>query len=146
MSLVPVQTTPRDRIFAFEDEVMRKHEPVEVPIRHYFSDGVYAREMVVPKGVLLTGKIHKYTQLNMLLSGDVSVLLDDGWVRVRAPYTTVQAPGAKRMFYAHEVSVWTVILRTEETDVEKIEACFVAETEADYKRFIGAAEKLKELA
>lgn len=108
---------------------------LDIPVKHYFGGGVYAREMTVPAGVLLTGKIHKFEQINILSKGEVSVLLSDGWHRVRAPYTVVAPAGSKRLFYAHEESVWTVFHGTKEKDVEKIEQEFIAQTEEEYQQF-----------
>lgn len=103
-------------------------EPIEIPIEHYFSKDVYAREMRVPKGVLLTGKIHRFQNLNILSQGEVSVLSIDGLIRVKAPYTIVASPGTKRLIFTHEDTVWTTIHGTNETDVDKIEEQFIAKS------------------
>lgn len=108
---------------------------VECPVRHYFSQGVYAREITIPAGTILTGKIHKYEQLNILSKGDISVLTDEGVKRVQAPFAIVSPPGTKRIAYAHEESVWTTIHGTDLTDVEKIEEAFIAQTDAEYLSF-----------
>jgi hypothetical protein len=127
--------TMRDKIFALEDE-MRRLPQLEIPVRHYFSDGVYAREITIPKGAVVTGKIHKYRQLNILSAGELSVWIEEGVIeRVKAPFTTVSPPGTKRIAYAHDISVWTTILATEETEPDKIEAHFIAPTEKDYLQF-----------
>ena len=105
-----------------------KTMPIEVPIKHYFSKDVYAREMSVPKGAIIIGKIHKYQNMNFLLKGEVSIISIDGLMRVKAPFSFVASPGAKRVFYAHEDSVWTVVHGTDEKDVDKIEEKFIAKT------------------
>lgn len=117
------------------EDVIRTGTPVECPVTHHFAHGTYGREMLMPKGTILTGKIHKFSQLNILSKGDVSVLLHDGWKRVKAGYHVVAPAGAKRLFYAHEDSVWTVIHATEETDVERIEETFIAQSEAEFLAF-----------
>lgn len=139
---VPMMTT-REKVFAIERE-MFKHEQLELPVKHHFSQGVYARELFIPKGTLLTGKIHKYAQLNILSQGELSVLTEDGIVRVKAPFTVVSPPGTKRIAFAHEDSVWTTIHGTDETDLDKIEAHYIAETDADYMAFL--AHTTKEIA
>jgi hypothetical protein len=101
---------------------------VEIPVEHYFSEGVYAREMRVQKGTLLMGKIHKFKNMNILSSGEVSVLSIDGVKRVKAPFTFVASPGSKRLFFAHEDTVWTTIHGTDETDLDKIENHFIAKS------------------
>lgn len=117
---------------------MRGCEPVEIPVRHYFSNGVYAREITIPKGTVLTGKIHKYANLNIMSKGEMSVLTEDGVVRVKAPFTIVSPPGTKRIAYAHEETVWTTIHGTEETSLERIEAHFIAQNEDEYLEFAKA--------
>lgn len=100
----------------------------QIEIKHHFSYGIYAREMIMPPEVVVIGKIHKFQSLNILSKGEVSVLdCGDGSVRrVRAPYTVVSEPGAKRVIYSFEETIWTTIHGTFEKDLEKIEAHFIA--------------------
>ena len=37
------------------------------PLKHSFADGQYVREMFIPKGVMIIGKIHKHSHPNFLL-------------------------------------------------------------------------------
>lgn len=108
---------------------------VDIPIEHFFCEGVYARKMTMPKDAAVVGKIHLHSQINILSKGDVSVVTENGLIRMKAGDHMVCPKGSKRAFYAHEESVWTVILRTDETDVEKIEDEFVVETEQQYLDF-----------
>lgn len=124
----------REKLERFEAE-MFKLGTIEIPVKHYFSQGVYAREITIPKGTVLTGKIHKYSQLNILSKGDISVLTEEGIKRVQAPFAIVSPPGTKRVAYAHEESVWTTVHGTEERDLEKIEAHFIAQNNAEYLAF-----------
>lgn len=110
------------------------------PVKHHFSQGVYAREMFIPKGTVLTGKIHKYTQLNIMSQGELSVLTEEGIKRVKAPFTIVSPPGTKRIAYAHEDTIWTTIHGTEETDLGRIEEHFVAQSDQEYLDFCRALE------
>lgn len=119
-------------VIAERPVIVLEGEPVEIQIRHYFSDGVYAREMFVPKGVGFVGKIHKKTNLSIMSQGDMSIRTEKGVVRLKAPYTYVAPPGTQRIGYAHEDTVWTVIHGTNETDVEKIELEFIAQTEREW--------------
>jgi len=117
----------RDIIREVQAEI-EKHEQIEVPIQHYFSKDVYAREMTLAQGSFIVGKIHKFENLNILSKGEVSVLSIDGVKRLKAPATFVGSVGAKRVIYAHSDVVWTTIHGTSETDVEKIEEQFIAKT------------------
>ena len=115
---------------------------VEIPVKDYFSKGVYAREIFIPKGTVITGKIHKYTTLNIMSQGEMSVLTEDGIKRVKAPFTIVSPPGTRRVAYAHEDTIWTTIHGTEKTDVDEIEAEFVAQTPKDYQLFLETQKRI----
>lgn len=129
-----VSVSMREKVNAIEVE-MFKMPQVDLPVKHYFSQGVYARELFIPKGTVLTGKIHKFSQLNIMSKGELSVLTEDGVKRVKAPFTIVSPPGTKRIAYAHEDTIWTTIHGTEETDLEKIECEFIAQSEAEYLEY-----------
>jgi len=115
-----LKTPTIDKIFRLENE-MRKYEQLEIETVHYFADGLYAREIFIPKGTLLTGKIHKTEHLNILSKGEITVWTEEGMKRLHAPFTMVSKPGTKRVGYAHEYTVWTTIHATKETDLEKLE-------------------------
>jgi len=134
--LIP-KSEVRDYIARIE-EAMKDGVEIDIPVNHHFSHGVYAREMVVPKGVLLVGKIHKFKNLNIMSKGEISVLSIDGCVKMQAPFTFVGSPGSKRLFYMHEDTVWTTIHGTSETDLEKIESEFIAK---NYEELLSHEEK-----
>lgn len=134
----------RDKVLLMEAEMLR-HEQVAIPVRHYFSPGVYAREITIPAGTVLTGRIHKYEQLNILSGGEISVMTDDGMKRVAAPFTVVSPPGTKRIAYAHTECTWTTILATEEKDPDAIEAIFTVATEQEFLEFVQARQLIGSL-
>ncbi|KKL97735.1 hypothetical protein LCGC14_1831450 [marine sediment metagenome] len=114
-------------------------------ITHYFAPGVYAREMWVPAGCLITGKIHLTEHLNILSQGRVSVSNKGESVMMTAPYTFVSPVGTKRAIYAHEDSTWTTIHATDLSDPDEIEAEIIAEdfqsldgflARSDYEKFL----------
>lgn len=125
-----------EKLDALEASIRSDLVKVETPHVDYFSKGVYARELHIPAGTVLTGKIHKYQNLNILSQGDISVLMDDGEIkRIQAPYTVVSPPGTRRVAYAHSDVVWTTIHGTDKTDVDAIEEEFIAQTPGDYQLF-----------
>lgn len=125
----------RAKVQYIEDR-MRELPQVAFQYKHYFSPGVYARELFIPAGTLLTGMIHKYTQLNIMSQGEMDVLVEDKIVRVRAPFTVVSPPGTKRIAYAYTDTVWTTILGTHLDTVEEIEEHFIAKSEEEYLLFL----------
>ena len=138
-SAVAVVDRMRAEVLAIEDW-MRQAPQIEMPVTHHFAKSVYGRELHIPKGTVLTGKIHKYSQLNVLVSGELSVLTEHGVRRVKPPFVIVSPAGIKRIAYAHEDSVWLTVHGTDEQDVDKIEQQFIAQDEQAYIAFVKAIE------
>lgn len=114
------------------EEALRKHpksvegDNPDMPLKHTFGDGIYVRDLTIPKGFLVVGKIHKTRTLNILLKGDITILTEDGIKRMKAPQYFIGSPGSKKVGYAHEDTVWINVLPTEEIDLDKIESTFIA--------------------
>ena len=128
----------RGRVLDLEDAMRKVPErQIEIKPRHYFAQGLYAREIVIPKGTLLTGKIHLFEHLNIISKGDISVMTEQGIKRIVAPATLISKPGIKRVGYAHEETIWTTIHACNETDAEKAEEHLVVDT---YEQFALAVQ------
>lgn len=113
-------------IFAMQKILEDTHEYVEMPLRHFFAPHICLREITMPAGTFVVGKMHKTEHLNIIVKGDVSVMGADGvpirYTAVDHPVVFVSYPGVKKVLYNHEDTVWMVPHITEETDLEKIEA------------------------
>lgn len=140
----PTGLSMRDKVLRLEQELL-KGEPIELPVNHHFAKGLYARELFIPAGTVLTGKIHRFEQINIISQGEISVLTEEGIVRIKAPYTLVSPPGTKRVGYAHEDTVWTTIHPNpdDETDLEALEMRLIAPS-FEALEMAGEALKLKE--
>lgn len=97
-------------------------EKREFRVEHEFKDGMYMRKLFIPKGSLVVGKIHKLDCLNIVAKGDISIVTESGAARVQAGYTVVSPAGIQKVGVAHEDTVFINVFRTDETDLEKIEA------------------------
>lgn len=128
--------TVRGKIDRLESMMKQSEGQVELGPVHYFAKGLYAREIRIPKGTLLTGKIHKHEHLNIISQGEISVLTENGPQRIKAPCTIISQPGTKRVGYAHEDTVWTTIHATDETEVEKIDNALVVDTYEQYEALL----------
>lgn len=126
----------RIKIERLEGMMKQVEAQVEIEPVHHFAKGLYAREIFIPKGTLLTGKIHKEEHLNIISKGEISVLTEQGPQRVKAPCTIVSKPGTKRVGYAHEDTVWITIHATQETEVEKIDEELVVDTYEQYEALL----------
>lgn len=133
----------RDAIMGLE-RLMMDQSQVDLQVVHHFAPGVYARELRIPKGVLLTGKIHKTEHLNIVSQGKIVVVSQFGREIIKAPHTMISKPGVKRVGYALEDTVWTTIHVTEKTDPELIEDDIIAESFDAFDKYIEAetTEKL----
>lgn len=141
--LVPTDDrSMRERVFALEDEIAKMPQ-VECPVWHHFAPGLYARKMLIPKGVTLTGAVHKTEHL-CIVSGDMTVTTDDGVKRITDAHTILTSkPGAKRAGYAHEDTYWTTVHATDETDLDKL----VEElTESKASELLGGADNKQAIA
>jgi hypothetical protein len=125
----------REHVISLENQILNLPQ-LDLRVEHHFSEGVYARELHIPAGTILTGKIHKFTNLNILSKGEISVLSENGIERVTAPFTVVSPPGTKRVAYTHTDCVWTTIHGTYEQDLDKIEEIFTTNNEQEYLAFV----------
>jgi hypothetical protein len=132
-------TTVSIRDKTFMAEAMLKQMPqAELKVKHHFSKGVYARELIIPADVTLVGEIHKFENLNILSQGSMLVSTEQGVIQVDAPFTVVSPPGTKRIAYTITECVWTTIHGTEERDVELIKNHFIAANESEWLEFCNA--------
>jgi hypothetical protein len=120
----------RDKLVRLES-AMREHEQLDLPVQHIFAQGLYARELFIPKGTILVGKIHRFSHLNVITKGDISVLTEHGIRRIVAPCTLVSGSGIKRAGYAHEDTVWMTVHASEETDLGRLEEQLIISSYAD---------------
>ena len=130
----PVSREEIRKALLFVEDRMRKvpgaiiGDSVVCPLTHTFVDGAYVREIFMPKGILLTSKIHKITHPYFVLRGDVSVITEEGVKRIKAPFYGVTPAGTKRLLYMHEDTTWVTVHVTKERDLEKIEEEIIAKT------------------
>ena len=90
------------------------------PIKHFFMDGVYVREMTMYRGTVVVGAIHKDLHMCFLLKGHLTIASKDGAKDYIAPCYIIAEPGTRRVLYSHEDSVWYNTHRNPE-GLEKIE-------------------------
>lgn len=130
----------RERILALEAKMFGEiGEGIarELPLRHIFIKGGYAREMTIPAGVLIVGHIHKDESFTVVTQGHITVLTEDGIKDIHGP-TTVFASraGVKRVGYAHTETIWTTIHVTEETNPERMIEVLTVPSYEEFERFL----------
>jgi hypothetical protein len=97
-------------------------------VRHHFAPaiepygcGTYARELTMPVGAVIVGKIHRHSHITILSKGHVIVVSEDGREDIKAPHTFLSPVGAKRAFYVVEEAVLTTIHLTRHTNADAME-------------------------
>lgn len=123
------EKTIRAQIALLEGAV-REAPQMEFSLKHTFTEGVYCREIFIPAGSVIVGKIHKHEHINFISKGRVTVLTKDGLQDLEGPCTMVSSKGTKRALYAHEDTVWTTIHAnpTNETDLSKLEDTIISKS------------------
>lgn len=96
--------------------------PESCEVRHHFAHGSYGREIHMPAGLTIVGKIHKHSHVNVISRGIVWVFTEHNGVEIfSAPYTFVSQPGTQRVVHILEDTVWTTIHVTDKTNLADIE-------------------------
>src|ERR1019366_1926785 len=128
------------------EQAMHEREnlaPVECEWRHYFAPGIYMREITMPAGSLITGRVHKQGHLSIIYRGKVDAQTQDGVVLVEVlpgehPYVFVSPSGLKRALVVIEETTWasTHLNPTNTHDLAELQAIMTAENFEDYEMFL----------
>lgn len=129
-----------DLIKSFDGSFVGDNE--RCPLNHSFSNGIYVREITIPAGMFIVGKIHKHEHPNFLLKGTVMVVTEDGIEEMTAPRSMISKAGTKRALYAVTELVWTTIHHnpTNTQDLQELEKIVIADSYETYKKFISSKD------
>lgn len=129
----------RKKIDALQDE-LAKVPQVETPMTSTFAGGVCSRELFIPKGTLLIGKVHLTDHFNICLKGDLTFVTVDGPKRVVGPTMFVAPAGTKKMAYANEDSIWINMHPALTDDPDQIADALTVDKFADFDRLMSKAD------
>jgi quercetin dioxygenase-like cupin family protein len=99
---------------------------VDPQVKHYFSGGIYAKQMFIPKGYVAATHKHVYSHLSILASGQVIVSTDDSVESYNAPACIEIKAGTHHKIEALQDCVWFCIHATDETDENEIDAVLIS--------------------
>jgi len=117
----------RSDILDLENEMLTMEQTLDqFPLTHHFAPGVYAREMFLPAGHTIVGKIHKHAHLNIVSKGRVILSTEEGSKELKAPCVFTSHAGTKRAVYIKEDAIWITIHVTDKTDLKEIETELIA--------------------
>ena len=116
-----------EKIAIFKEQVLDiegavRHHTEEMddlfPTKHHLKNGMYTREVFMPKGSLVVSFIHKQDHPSFFLEGEMSILMDTGEVkRIKAPMQFQTETGTQRVAYMHEDCRWTCVYRTDAKEI-----------------------------
>ena len=123
----------REKITLAQD-IIGSVEQLDYTLINHFSKGLYAREMHIPAGAILVGKIHKTEHL-CVVNGDIRIESDEGVKRFTGFHVFNSHPGAKRIGLALADTVFITFHATDETDLDTLEGQLVVDTFEQYDSF-----------
>jgi hypothetical protein len=113
---------------------------IDLHTEHFFASGLYCRVLFRPADTLIVGRVHLREHLYIVASGEVTVVGDGYKERIIGPRVIVSKPGTKRAVYSHTDATCMTVHRTDETDLDKIEAELVEE---DHEAMFDSRNHLK---
>lgn len=109
MNGLALRTEMRRKIMTLQEAMLAlpKDQHIEFPLKHHFAPSIYGREITLPKGSAIVGKLHKHAHMNNISKGHVRVVTEFGSYELVAPCSFVSEPGTKRVVVALEETIWT---------------------------------------
>jgi len=135
--------TWKEKVAALVKE-FSKHPQSDLPLKHYFAPHVYIREIFMPAGSIVIGKIHKTEHFNIIQRGRVSLIGEGDTKELIGPVTFTSQAGVQKVLYIHEDTVWSTVHVTDETDTDKLHELLTEPEEFDH--FLQAEKRILEAA
>lgn len=108
----------------------------DLSLKEYISGGMYCREITIPKGTLITGRIYKFDHIEIMIRGRIDILSADGGLKHYDGYNVIEALAGKRQAgYAYEDTVWLTVNRVPNIDTELMLAHTSVVTHEEYEAF-----------
>lgn len=98
----------RERILDLQDHLAAMPQ-LDLPLRHFYANGLYLRELYVPAGVCAVGRVHKCDQVTMIMGDCTIVTPGEAPVRVTGYEVSETPAGVKRAVYAHADTFITTV-------------------------------------
>jgi hypothetical protein len=102
-----ISTPVNDQIDQLEAQ-MQNYAPVDCPLRHQFTPGMYSRTVFMPKNTLITSLVHRTEHQFVVSQGTAFVKVSEKeWQKITAPFVGVTKPGTRRVLFIEEDCTWT---------------------------------------
>lgn len=123
--LPPMSAASVEAVRTLEDLSLQLPQ-VKIETAHTFHAGMYARTIMIPAGIIITGVQIKIPTV-LIISGDALVYGDNGPVRLTGYHVTLGAVGRKQAFLAMADTWLTMMFPTAATTVADAEEEFTDE-------------------
>jgi hypothetical protein len=111
-------------------------------LKHYFANGSYVREMIMPANALIVGRIHKRETINVLLEGELTVIDEHGRrTDLKAPHVFIAPAGNQKAAYTKTPVRWLNCFACETTSLDEIQSLLTCETIEEYNQYLIETEK-----
>lgn len=137
MNQVALDRSASRKLIQDAENALLQLPQIKLEAKHYLCNGLYTRELWMPKGSAVTGKIHIKDHIVTIVYGDVTVRTDDDLVRYTGYQTFVGKGGSKRALLMHEDTLWLATHATDKTTVEECEATLVTNSYEEYLKLAG---------
>ena len=130
--------TLQEAMLNSNSELIAKGNTDMFPLKHSFAEGIYVREMFIPEGGLVIGRVHKNDHIWFLLSGDLEIATEEGPELFIGPCYIKAIAGTKRVLHAITDSIFVNVYPNPNniTNIEELEdnlTCIYYSTYEKYK-------------
>ncbi len=125
--LPPMSTESVAVVREFENTALQLPQ-VKINTEHALHAGMYARTIMIPAGIVITGVQIKIPTV-LIISGDALIYGDDGTTRLTGYHVTLGAVGRKQAIFALADTYLTMMFPTAANTVAEAEAEFTDEPE-----------------
>ncbi|MBL4651265.1 MAG: hypothetical protein JKY53_00160 [Flavobacteriales bacterium] len=105
----------------YDKKLIEDSKQTDLGIVHHFSDGVYAKQMHLPKGHVAVSHKHEFSHLSILSCGKCVVETDLGIDTYEAPECIEIKAGVEHQILALEDVTWFCIHATDEKDPDQVD-------------------------
>lgn len=105
------------------EKLLKSLPGVEFSTFHHFADGIYIREIWVPKDSVIVGYRHRHECMNVMLSGSVLTITNGIVTKFDAPSRVKSGADTQKASIVLEDMVWMTIHPnpTNERDIDRLE-------------------------
>jgi len=127
------KTVTEKSIDELECVMLDNFPAIDCPVINRFTDGMYVREIFMPKGAFITSKIHKTQHQYFILKGKAIVWIDGVEQFLEAPHIGITEAGTRRVLYILEDTIWaTAHPNPDNENLEQLEERIIQKNDNPY--------------